>query len=275
MLNIVVCIKAVPDPDKADSIKIDPDTMTLIRKDIPMVLNPLDKFALQAAINLKEDQDTHITVISMGPPAAASIVKECMALGADKGILLSDMAFGGADAFATAYTLAAGVKKLENVDVVFCGMASSDGATEWVGPQIASFLSAPVVTMVNAIEEIKDKTWTVKADFDNGYRRVKIQLPAVFTVTRHLNQPKTLSFSGIIKARKKQVEILDLKQLGADPSMVGVNGSPTIVSKMEATVNKRETTMIQGTREEKAQQVVQILKDSGSIGSTSSIGQVI
>ncbi|MDM8537389.1 electron transfer flavoprotein subunit beta/FixA family protein [Desulfobacterales bacterium HSG17] len=265
MLNIVVCIKAVPDPAKADSIKIDPVKMTLIRKDIPMVLNPLDKFALEAALNLKEEKGAHIMVISMGPPKAASIVKECMALGADKGMLLSDKSFGGADAFATAYTLASGIKKLESFDVVFCGMASSDGATEWVGPQIASFLDTPVVTMVNTIEENETQTWTVKADFDNGYRRVKVQLPAVFTVTRHLNQPRTLSFSGIIKARKKQVEILDLEQLGVDNKKMGANGSPTIVSKMETTQNKRKITMIQGTLEEKADTVFKLLKESGCL----------
>ncbi len=266
MLNIVVCIKAVPDPAKADSIKIDPITKTLIRKDIPMVLNPLDKFALEAAINLKEEKGAHITVISMGPPAAASTLKECMALGADKSMLFSDMAFGGADAFATAYTLAFGIKRLERFDVVFCGMASSDGATEWVGPQIASFLDAPVVTMVNEIEDNEDKTWIVKADFENGYRRVKVQLPAVFTVTRHLNQPRTLSFSGIIKARKKQVEIFDLEQLGVDAKKVGAKGSPTIVSDMEPTQYKRKNTMIHGSREEKAERVYQLLKEFGSIG---------
>jgi electron transfer flavoprotein alpha/beta subunit len=266
MLNLVVCIKAVPDPDKADCIKIDPVTRTLIRKDIPMVLNPLDKYAMEAALALKEEKGACITVISMGPPAAASIVKECMALGADKGILLSDMAFGGADAFATAYTLASGIKKIHDFDAVFCGMASSDGATEWVGPQIASFLDAPVVTMINTIEESGDRIWTVKADFDNGYRRVKVKLPAVFTVTRHLNQPRALNFSGIIKARKKQVETLNLDQLGVDPAKVGIKGSPTIVSNMEITKNKRETTIIQGTRVEKAERLVQILKEVGSIG---------
>ncbi len=266
MLNLVVCIKAVPDPEKADRIKIDPATKNLIRQDIPMVLNPLDRFALEAALSLKEEKGAHITVISMGPPEAATIVKECMALGADRGFLLSDRAFGGADAFATAYTLAAGIKQTKDVDAVFCGMASSDGATEWVGPQIATFLNIPVVTMVKEIEKNDDLTWTVKTDFDNGYRRVKVQLPAVFTVTRDLNQPRTLSFSGIIKARKKQVDILDLEKLGVDPQKVGAQGSPTLVSDMEITSNQRETTMIEGTREEKADAVLKILQDSGKLG---------
>ena len=119
---------------------------------------------------------------------------------------------------------------------------------------------------MNAIEDNADRTWTVKADFDNGYRRVKVGLPAVFTVTRHLNQPRTLSFSGIIKARKKQVEVLDLEQLGVDVSKVGAKGSPTIVSNMETAQKKREITMIQGTREEKAEAVCRLLKESGCIG---------
>jgi electron transfer flavoprotein beta subunit len=106
MLNIVVCIKAVPDPQKACDIKIDPQSKTLLRCDVPMVLNPLDKHALETALNIKAEMEAHITVLSMGPPDAGAIVKECLALGADKGILLSDVAFGGADAFATAFTLA-------------------------------------------------------------------------------------------------------------------------------------------------------------------------
>jgi electron transfer flavoprotein beta subunit len=266
MLNIVVCIKAVPDPDKADSIKIDPLTRTLIRKDIPMVLNPLDKYALEAALALKKEKGAHISVISMGPPSAETIVKECMALGADKGILLSDPAFSGADAFATAYTIAFGIKKLGDFDVVFCGRASSDGATEWVGPQIASFLDSPVVTMVNSLVEHQDNIWTVKADFENGYRLVKVTLPAVFTVTRDMNKPRTLSFSGIIKARKKQVEILNVEQLGIDPCLVGAKGSPTIVSNMEPFEKKRKVKLIKGTRDEKAKRLLQILQEFGSLG---------
>jgi len=266
MFNIFVCIKAVPDPEKADSIKIDPATKTLIRKDIPVVLNPLDRFALEQALKIKRQRETFITVISMGPPSSETITKECMALGADKGVLLSDPGFGGADAYATALTLARGIEKTGKPDLVLCGMASSDGATEWVGPQIAYFLSMPVVTMVNHFENMQEDSWIVRADFENGYRRVRVKLPALFTVTRELNQPKTLSFSGIIKARKKNVEIIDLKSLGSDPDLLGAKGSPTIVSNMEATHSTREVTMIQGTREEKAEQVVQILNDFRSVG---------
>ena len=109
MLKIIVCVKAVPDPKEAHNIKIDPATRTLTRCDIPLVLNPLDKNAMEAALQLKEPLNGHIAVLSMGPPQAAHVVKECLALGADQGFLLSDRAFGGADAYATAYTLAKGI----------------------------------------------------------------------------------------------------------------------------------------------------------------------
>ena len=150
-MKIVVCVKAVPDPQEAYKIRIDPTTKALTRADIPLVLNLNDKYALEAALRFKEDQGAFITILSMGPPPAAKIVRECMALGADEGILLTDPAFSGADAYATASTLAAAIRKLGQVDLVLCGMASSDGSTEWVGPELAIFLGFPVVTRLREI----------------------------------------------------------------------------------------------------------------------------
>ena len=263
MLNIVVCVKAVPDPQKACDIKIDPQTKTLMRCDVPMVLNPLDKHALEAALNIKAAMDAHITVLSMGPPDAGAIVKECLALGADKGILLSDPAFGGADAYATAYTLAMGIQKNGPADVVLCGMASSDGATEWVGPEMALMLDMPVVTMVREIITYDNTAWEVKAALENGFRRMRVSLPAAFTVTRDLNTPRTLSFSGIIKARKKEITQWGLDDLGVPAESVGIKGSPTIVTEMRATENTRTVEFLEGTRDEKAEQLVQKLVEVG------------
>jgi electron transfer flavoprotein beta subunit len=265
MLNIVVCVKAVPDPKEACNIKIDPDTKTLMRCDVPFVINPLDKNALEAALQFKEQGDVHITVLSMGPPDAGNIVKECLALGADQGYLLCDPAFGGADAYATALTLAQGIEKVGACDVVLCGMASSDGATEWVGPEIATFLNMPVVTMVKEIVEWGPETWQVKASLENGYRLLQVKLPAVFTVTRDLNKPRTLSFSGIIKARKKEITLWGLDDLGVPADTLGLKGSPTVVSNLSTTESKRQVEMIAGTREEKAEQLVQKLAEAGVI----------
>lgn len=265
MMNIVVCVKAVPDPKMADKIKIDPVTKTLVRENIDLVINPLDRNALEAALQLKKTNGAHITVLSMGPPMAGNIVKECLALGADTGILLSDRAFGGADAYATAYTLAKGIEKIGAFDVVFCGMASSDGATEWVGPQIATFLRVPVITMVHELIEDKGTDWLVRAAWEEGYRKVAIRLPALFTVARDLNQPKSLSFSGIIKARKKEITTWSIDDLGVLPDSVGFKGSPTIVGDFGTLETGRSVEFLEGTAEEKAERLVQILIDYGAI----------
>jgi electron transfer flavoprotein beta subunit len=265
MLKIVVCVKAVPDPKEADKIRIDPVTKTLTRSDVPLVLNPLDKNAMEAALQLKEQLDAHITVLSMGPPEAGKIVKECLALGADQGFLFSDPAFAGADAYATAYALAKGIEKIGSYDVVFCGMASSDGSTEWVGPEIATFLNIPVVTRVKGIVEYNGEWWKVKASLENGYRLVQVKLPALFTVTRELNTPRALSFSGIVKARKKEITQWGINELGVPEESVGLKGSPTIVSKMTTKDSKRKVEIIAGTREEKAERLVQKLADAGVI----------
>jgi electron transfer flavoprotein beta subunit len=263
VLNIVVCVKAVPDPKEACNIRIDPATKTLMRCEVPLVINPLDKHAMEAALRIKEKLGAQIAVISMGPAEAGSIVKECLALGADRGFLLSAPAFGGADAFATAYTLASGIKKIGPYDVIFCGMASSDGSTEWVGPEIAVFLDIPVVTMVQEIVEFRGDWWQVKASIENGYRRMQVRLPAVFTVTRELNTPRTLSFSGIIKARKKEISQWGLSELGLTAESVGLKGSPTVVSELTSKENKREIEFITGDREEKAKLLVQKLAEAG------------
>ena len=265
MLRIVVCVKAVPEPKAAEELKIDPVTKALARLEIPLVINPLDRNALEAALIFKEREEAQITVISMGPPPAGDIVKECLALGADTGILLSDPAFAGADAFATAYTLARAIEKSGPVDLVLCGRASSDGATEWVGPELAVFLDLPVVTMVREFVQFDGSSWQVKADIEHGYRLVQVKLPAVFTVTQDLNSPRTLSFSGIIKSRKKEITTWGLEDLALKAESVGLKGSPTIVSDLELIESKRECQMIEGSLDEKVDLLIGKLVEAGAV----------
>ena len=263
MLNVVVCVKAVPDPKEADRIRIDPVTNALTRGNVPLVLNPLDKNAMEAALRIKEQVGAQVTAVSMGPPEATKIVRECLALGADQGLLLSDRAFAGADAYATAYTLAKGIEKIGLPDVVFCGMASSDGSTEWVGPMLATFLGMPAVTMVKEIVESDGKQWLVKASVENGYRLVRVNLPAILTVTRELNVPRALGFSGIVKARKKEIREWGIGDLQLAEDSVGLKGSPTIVTKMATKESRREVEMLEGTREEKVERLIKELVDAG------------
>lgn len=263
MLNVVVCVKAVPDPKEADQIRIDPVTKALTRGEVPLVLNPLDRNVMEAALQIKEQVGAQVTAVSMGPPEAAKIVKECLALGADQGLLLSDRAFAGADAYATAYTLAKGIERIGLPDLVFCGMASSDGSTEWVGPMLATFLGMPVVAMVKEIVESDGRQWLIKTGVENGYRLVRVNLPAVLTVTRDLNLPRALSFSGIVKARKKEIREWGIGELGISEESVGLKGSPTIVTRMDTKDSRREVEMLEGTREEKIERLIKELVDAG------------
>lgn len=265
MLKIVVCVKAVPDPKEADKIRIDPNTKALTRTDIPLVLNPNDKYALEAALQVKEDQGGFISVLSMGPSPAAKIVRESMALGADEGVLLTDPAFAGADAYATAITLAAAIRKIGQVGLVLCGMASSDGSTEWVGPELATLLDLPVVTRVREILAREEEWWTVRANIENGYRQVRLQLPAVLTVTRDLNIPRALSFSGVVKAGKMEIKNWGIGDLDLTVDKVGLQGSPSFVSDMFTQGSRREVQILSGTRVEIAEQLVQKLADAGII----------
>ena len=144
-------------------------------------------------------------------------------------------------------------------------MASSDGATEWVGPQIATFLDMPVVTMLQEIVNSAGDCWQVKASLEDGYRLLEVDLPALFTVTRDLNEPRALSFSGIIKARKKEITVCGKEDLKVPEELLGLPGSPTIVSDMTTTDNKREVEFITGTREEMVDQLLTKLVDAGAL----------
>jgi electron transfer flavoprotein alpha/beta subunit len=263
MLKIVVCVKAVPDPNKADKVRIDPKTKNLNRLNIPLVINPLDKHALEAALQIKTKHSAEIFIVSMGPLEAGNVVKECLAYGADHGYLLSDQAFAAADAYVTAYTLATAIKKLGSLNLVLCGRESSDGATEWVGPELATFLDWPVVTMVKEILESSSTEMIVKASIEGGYRIVKVMLPAVLTVTRDMNVPRPLSFSSILKARSKQISVLNLDGLGLLPERVGERGSPTIVTELENLEESRACEMLEGSLEEKAEGLIQALVRKG------------
>jgi len=265
MFRVIVCVKAVPDPKEADRIRIDPATKALTRQDIPLVPNPLDRNAMEAAVQMKEQSEAHISVLSMGPPAAGNIVRECLALGGDEGFLVSDRAFAAADAYATAFTLAKAIDKIGLPDLILCGRASSDGATEWVGPELAIMLGLPVVTMVRELVEYGDEWWQVKADMEGGYRLMRVKLPAVLTVTRELNVPRKLGFSGIVKARSKMITEWGLDDLGVGEQEVGLQGSPTIVSEMAALDSRRQVEILRGTREEKAERLVAILAEAGVI----------
>ncbi len=228
-MKYIVCVKQVPDTTE---IKIDPETNTLIREGVPSILNPFDQFVLEEAIKIKQEDD-EIVVISMGPPQAKKALLKCLALGADKAILLSDRIFAGADTLATSYTITRAIKKLGEFNIIFCGLQAIDGDTAQVGPEIAGILNIPQITYVESIEEVSEKKLLAKVQTDNGYKIVESRLPTLITgITPSSFEPTNPPMMSIMKANKKPFFTWDANELGGDKDKYGLNGSLTQVIKI-------------------------------------------
>ena len=227
-MKIIVCVKQVPDTNE---IKIDPVRNTLVREGVPSILNHDDSNALEEALKIKDaDPDTHITVLTMGPPQAKELLVECLAKGADEAVLLSDRALGGSDTWATSNALSAGVRKLGDYDLIFAGRQAIDGDTAQVGPQMAEKLDIPQVTYVTDFEISEDKkTVTVKRALEDGYEEIKLAMPCLLTAIKDLNAPRYMSVSGIFKSVKKDITVWNAVDLGVTETQVGLDASPTKV----------------------------------------------
>lgn len=227
-LNIVVCLKPVPDPEKWQEIHIDKSTGTLRRGDISQIINPLDKNALESALQLKEAHGGTVTAITMGPPSAAENLAEALATGADRAVLLSDGSFAGADTLATSRVLAAGIKKeAPGFDLILCGARSLDGSTAQVGPQLAAHLGVQHGTGVLELSVGGDRRIKFAMKMDWGKLRLSAGLPLVLTVLKEINNPRTPTLMGIISAREKETIVLAASDLGLEPFETGLKGSPT------------------------------------------------
>lgn len=247
-MEIIVCIKQVPD---SASVKIDPETNTLLRQGIPSIINPFDMHALEAALQLKEKHGGTVTVITMGPPQAADALRECVALGADKGVLISDRAFGGSDTLATSYTLSAAVQKIGKYDLILCGMQAIDGDTAQVGPSMAEQLEIAQVTFVSKIE-INGNTVQVHREHDEYYEIIEAKLPLLLTVVRSINDPRTPTTKGIMKANKANFEVFGAPDLVVDEARLGLTGSSTKVYKIFSPPKRLNTIKIEMDNAQKA-----------------------
>jgi len=244
-LEIIVCIKQVPD---TTDIKIDPITNTLIRSGVPSIINPFDMYAIEEGLRIKEKTGGKVTIVSMGPPQVESAFKEAIALGADECVLLSDRKFAGSDTLATSYVLSEGINKLEDWDIIICGKQASDGDTAQVGPGIAELLHIPQATYVKKIEAIDtdNKTITVQKMTDSGTDTVELKLPALITVVKEINDPRMPSLRGKMKAKKYVHKTLTADDLTAEPSRLGLDGSPTKVVRIFTPELKGEGEIYEG-----------------------------
>ena len=226
-MNIAVCIKQVPDTTE---VKLDPKTGTLIREGVPSIINPDDKAGLEAALRIKDENGSHVTVISMGPPQADLALREALAMGADEAILLTDRAFGGADTWATSSTIASALRKLK-FDLIITGRQAIDGDTAQVGPQIAEHLNLPNISYA---EELKTdgEYITVKKQYEDRYDIIRAKLPVLITALAELNKPRYMTPGGIFDAyRVRKVKVWTLQDIDVNPEDIGLKGSPTKVKK--------------------------------------------
>lgn len=226
-MNIVVCIKQVPDTTE---IKLDPVTGTLIRDGVPSIMNPDDKGGLELALRLKDQYGAHVTVITMGPPQADDILREAFAMGADRAIHLSDRKFAGADTLATSNAIAGALRMLD-FDLVITGRQAIDGDTAQVGPQIAEHLDLPQVTYLEDLKYDGHKRFIIKKSTEEGYQLLEVDAPCVVTVLATANKARYMSVRGIVDAYSREVEIWNYNNISVDEAKLGLNGSPTRVFK--------------------------------------------
>ncbi|MCD6084431.1 MAG: electron transfer flavoprotein subunit beta/FixA family protein [Desulfurococcales archaeon] len=256
-------MKPAPDVEK---VRFDVRRGVVDRSSAELEINPFDLHALEAAVRIKESVGGIVTVISMAPSHAEPALRDALARGADRAILLSDRRFAGSDTLATSYTLASAIKKLGEFDLIICGEKSVDGDTGQVGPEVAEFLGIPHVSYVTEIKEVSNGFVTVASDFGVAYYLVRAELPALLSVTKEVNVPRKPKFKDLMKARKAEIEVWsadDLKDV-LDLNRLGLEGSATRVVKAYYALEKgREGIKVKG--DEGIRKIIDLLSSSGVI----------
>ncbi|MCI8284623.1 MAG: electron transfer flavoprotein subunit beta/FixA family protein [Firmicutes bacterium] len=253
-MKIIVCVKQVPDTTE---IKVDPVKGTLMRDGVPSILNPDDANALEAALKIKDEYpNTEVDVVSMGPQQASYVLRECLAMGADRAFLLSSMAFGGADTCSTSTTLAYGVNKIGEYDFIFAGRQAIDGDTAQVGPQLAQRLGLPIATYVQSIREIRENSVIVERQLEDGYEVLEVNRPCLLTAVKEMNEPRYMTIIGIEQAYKQEITVWDENDLDLDQNDCGLKASPTKVFRSFTPPPKGKGEMLSGTVTEMAHSLV-------------------
>jgi electron transfer flavoprotein beta subunit len=247
-MKAIVCVKQVP--DTSGKVAVNPDG-TLDRASMPVIINPDDKNAVEAALKLKDATGCEVVVVTMGPPPAEGMLRELIAMGADRGVLISGREFGGSDTFATSQIIAAAINRIgvTKDDIVFCGRQAIDGDTAQVGPQIAEKLGIPQISYAADIK-VGDGKVTVKRMLEDGYMTIEASTPCLVTCIKELNEPRYMSVGGVFSCYAKPVEIYDYNALKDDPLIepdtIGLKGSPTNIFKSFTPPQKGKVEMLPG-----------------------------
>lgn len=255
-MDIIVPIKQVPE---TGNVKIDEEKGTMIREGVESIINPLDLYAIEIALQLKEAHGGKVAVLSMGPPNAEKAIREAIAMGCDDGFLISDRAFAGSDTWATAYTLSYAIRKLGNFDLIITGVRATDGDTGQVGPGIAAFLDLPLSTFTSKIVKIDNRKITVERLTEDGYEILRLPLPCLLTVSIEISYPRLPTLRGKQRSRSKEITIWGPDDLGVDKDHIGLSGSPVKVVKIHRPKVTRNGRII----------------DSGKLGVNNSVGELI
>ncbi len=260
-MKIIVSIKQVP--DTSGKVAVNPDG-TLNRASMQTITNPDDMNALEAALKMKDETGCKVIVVTMGPPPAAGMLREALAMGADEAILVSAREFGGSDTYATSQILAAAVNRIgvEADDIVMCGRQAIDGDTAQVGPQMAEKLHLPQITYAADIAK-EGNTVTVKRMLEDGYMTIKAQTPCLITCIKELNEPRYMSVGGVFEAYGKPLTTFGYDDLKDDPlidaTTIGLKGSPTNIFKSFTPPQKGAGMMLEGADKATCEKLAGIL----------------
>jgi electron transfer flavoprotein beta subunit len=254
-VKIIVPIKQVPE---SSNVKMDPETGTVIRAGVETVVNPLDLYALEAALRVKEQYGGTVTAISMGPAQAMKALKEAVAMGCDEAALISDRKFGGSDTHATSYILSQAIRGIGAYDLIITGERATDGDTAQVGPGIAAWLDIPLATYVSTIGALEQGRIRLERLVEEGYQLLSVPLPCLVTVVKAVAVPRLPTLKGKIRSKDLQIPVLNSETMQLNPEYLGLTGSPTKVVRISTpkvtrggrTVNARDDISLKASVDE-------------------------
>lgn len=264
-MDIIVPIKQVPE---TGNVKIDEEKGTMIREGVESIINPLDLYAIEIALQIKESHGGRVVVLSMGPLNAEKAIREAIAMGCDDGFLISDRAFAGSDTWATSYTLSHAIRKVGNFDLIITGVRATDGDTGQVGPGMAAFLDLPLSTFTSKVVEINNGKITVERLIEDGYEILRLPLPCLLTVSIEIGYPRLPTLRGKQRSRSKEITIWGPDDLGVDRNKIGLNGSPVKVVKIHRPKVARNGRIIDAGKlgvNDSVNELVNFLKDKNII----------